>query len=196
MLLTVAPTIGLYAAAAVAARRGRDVAAGRLALGAALFTGPAIFLTNDVLHVDPDGTYALLLWAGVALAAGIAANIARTGAWRSRPAGLTAISVLWLVLWLVLPAGARASTALQWTWTVVFSGATIHFGAAAVRDASRARDVGQLAVGLVSVVILVIARVVDSRSVMASGVMLFASAILVWWLARLWVRPARAGETG
>ena len=129
-----------------------------------------------------------------ALAAGIGFNVSRTGAWRSRPAGLTAIAVLWLVLWFALPAGARATTALQWTWTVVFSGAMIHLAAAAVRDASRARDVGQLVAGLASVVVFVIVRVADARSPVVSGLMLIASAALLWWLAWLWVRPTRAGD--
>jgi hypothetical protein len=134
------------------------------------------------------------VWPAVTLLAALAGatfwNVSKSGAWRSRTAGLTAIAALWLVLWFTLPAQLRSSTALQWTWTAIFSGAMIHLGAAAVRDAARSRDVGQLVVGLLSVVIFVIVRVLDARSLVVSGSMLIASAILLWWLARLWVRPS------
>jgi hypothetical protein len=75
----------------------------------------------------------------------------------------------------------------------VFSGAVIHLGAAAVRDGTRSRDLGQFAVGLAAVVLFVVVRVADARSLVVSGLMLIGSAGLLWWLARLWVRPAPAG---
>jgi len=63
-----------------------------------------------------------------------------------------------------------------------------------VRDAARTRDVGLFIVGLASVVVFVIVRVVDARSLIVSGLMLIASAALLWWLARLWVRPGTTVE--
>jgi uncharacterized membrane protein len=138
------------------------------------------------------------VWPALALLAAVAAgtfwNVSRFGSWRSRPAGLTILAVLWLVSWVALPGTVRASAAFQWTWTAVFSGAMIHLGAAAVRDAARTRDVGLFIVGLASVVVFVIVRVVDARSLIVSGLMLIASAALLWWLARLWVRPGTIVE--
>ena len=137
------------------------------------------------------------VWPPAALMAALAGatswNIARLGAWRSRPAGLTMLSALWLAAWFLLPASLRSAPALQWTWTAIFSGAMIHLGAAAVRDAARARDVGQFAVGIAAVLTFVAIRVVDARSLVFSGLLLVASAVLLLWLARLWVRPAGAG---
>jgi uncharacterized membrane protein len=342
---TVGPMIGLYAAAAAAARSGRRARTEGLAVAAALFTGAVLFVTDDLLHVDPARTSTLLLWSAVlaataalspsAVAAGVGSavgawwilvtagappppwwflavwpalaiavervpnrwaaggvalvfgfwvffavldvwndqaavpsiaailagnwlytlsrapaagrpafarttpalvitllglafllpsgshrgmtdwhlaadrvwpplvlmaalagatlwNVARLRAWRSRPAGLTMLSVLWLAAWFLLPGASRTNAALQWTWTAIFSGAMIHLGAAAVRDAARARDVGQFAVGIAAVLIFVAVRVVDARSLAVSGLMLVASAMLLLWLARLWVRPAGA----
>lgn len=343
VLLTAGPMLGLYAASALAARAHRDLRAERLALLAALFAGGVLFVTTDLLHVDPQRPDTLLLWSAVlaataaltpsaltaaagtavaawwilvaagappapwwflaiwpalalaverapnrwaaggvtlvfgfwvffvllavwndqptvpaigvvlaanwlytqalapdsgrpayaratpalvltllaltlllpsgshramtdwrqgadriwpavallaALAAATCRNVWRSGAWRSRPAGLTALAVAWLIVWFTLPGHLRSSVWLQWTWTAVFSGAAIHLGAAAVRDAARTRDVGQLVVGLSSVVIFVIVRVADARSLVVSGSMLIASAALLWWLGRLWVHPA------
>jgi uncharacterized membrane protein len=164
---------------------------------------PALVLTLlGLAFLLPSGSHRTMsdpraaadrIWPAVALLAALASatvwNVGRTGAWRSRPAGLTALAVLWIIAWFTLPAAWRASTPLQWMWTAVFSGAMIHLGAAAVRDGARTRDVGPLVVGLASVVIFVIVRVVDARSLVVSGSMLIASAILLWWLARLWVRP-------
>ncbi len=128
-----------------------------------------------------------------ALAGGTCRNVWRSRAWRSWPAGLTALAVLWLVALFTLPVHLRASAGLQWAWTAVFSAATILMGAGAVKEAARTRDVGQLVAGLASVVIFVIVRVVDARSLALSGMMLLASAILLWWLARLWSRSAATG---
>lgn len=146
-------------------------------------------MTDWHLATDPIWPAVALL---AALAAGTGVNVRQTGQWRSRPVGLTALTVLWLVAWFTLPGHLRSNAALQWTWTAVFSGAVIHLGAGAVRDASRTRDVGQLVVGLASVAIFVIVRVADARSLVVSGSMLIASAGLLWWLARLWVRAPNA----
>lgn len=348
VLLTAGPMLGFYAAAAVAARGGRQARTEGFAVAAALFAGGVLFVTTDRLHVDPERTSTLLLWSAVlaatalltpsaiaagigtavaawwiligggmppppwwflpvwlvlalaverapnrsaaggvtlafgfwvffvmldvwndqpaipgigvvlasnwlytlslspaarrpafaratpslaltvlglglllpseshramtdwhlaadriwpavallaALACGIGWNVWRSGAWRSRPAGLTAVAVLWLAAWFMLPAQLRAGPALQWIWTAVFSGAVVHLGAAAVRDAARSRDGGLSVVGLVSVLMFVVVRVADARSLVVSGLMLIASAALLWWLARLWIRPPPAGAT-
>lgn len=341
IVVSAGPMAGFYAAAALAAHRGRHVTAGRLALLAALAAGAALFVASDLFHVAPERTNTLLLWSGIlaatavltpsapiaaagtaigtwwmliggggppppwwflpvwaalafaverdrnrwvaggvslafgfwafftvldiwndqpaapaiaavlaanwiytlatapegrrpafaratpalaltllglmlllpsgshvmtdwrlaadsiapavvlfaALAAATLGNVARSGAWRSRPAGLTIISIVWLAAWLTLPASLRAAAWLQWTWTAIFSGAMIHLGAAAVRDAARTRDRAQVIIGLVSVLALVVVRVVDARSLVVSGVMLLGFAALLWWLGRLWVRP-------
>ena len=168
---------------------------------------PALVLTLlGLIFLLPSGSHrgmtdwhqaADRIWPAVALLAALAAatcwNVRQSGAWRSRPAGLTALAVTWLIVWFTLPGPLRSSVWLQWTWTAVFSGAVIHLGAAAVRDAARTRDVGQFVVGLSSVVIFVIVRVADARSLVVSGSMLIASAALLWWLGRLWVRPAPGG---
>jgi len=168
---------------------------------------PALVITAlGLIFLLPSGSHRVMsdwhlntdrIWPAVALLAALAGgtfwNGWRSGAWRSRPAGLTALAVLWLILWFALPGHLRASVPLQWTWTAVFSGAMVHLGAAAVREAARTRDSAQLVVGLSSVLIFVVVRVADARSLVVSGLMLIASAALLWWLARLWARPAAAG---
>jgi uncharacterized membrane protein len=137
------------------------------------------------------------IWVGLALIAafvgGTSWNAWRDKTWSSRPVALTALAVVWLVAWFTLPGHLRANVYLQWTWTAAFSAATVLMGASAVREAARTRDLGAFVVGLVSVVAFVIVRVLDARSLVVSGLMLIASALLLWWLARLWARPAAAG---
>jgi hypothetical protein len=137
------------------------------------------------------------VWPGIALIAGLAiatgAYAWRSGARRSRAVALTALAVLWLAVWFTLPASLRASTWLQWTLTAAFSAAAILMGATAVREAARTRDLGQFALGLLSVLSFVFVRVLDARSLVVSGLMLLASALVLWWLARLWARSAAAG---
>lgn len=137
------------------------------------------------------------IWPAIALLAGLAGgtcwNAWRSGAWRSQPVGLTALALVWLIVWFTLPGPLRASAGLQWAWTAAFSGAVILVGAGAVREAARTRDLGQLVVGLLSVVAFVIVRVFDARSLVVSGSMLIASALLLWWLARIWARAASIG---
>lgn len=131
------------------------------------------------------------IWPVIALFAALIAgtfwNLSRNHAWRSRAAGLTVLAIVWLIVWLTVPAHLRANQMLSWTWTVVFSGAVILLGAGVVRDAARTRDRGQLAVGLAAIVVFVIIRVADARSVFFSGTLLIACAILLFWLSRVWL---------
>lgn len=162
--------------------------------------GLAILLPSGAHRAISDWRLAAdRIWPPLALMAALAAgtlwSVSKAGMWRSRPAGLTLLAALWLVAWLTLPAHIRTSAALQWTWTVVFSGATIHLAAAAVRDASRTRDLGQFLVGLAAVAIFVIVRIADARSLVWSGALLIGSAILLWWLGRVWMRPAATEPT-
>lgn len=167
-------------------------------------TTPALALTLlGLAFLLPSGSHRTMMdwrlaadriWPPAALMAALAGatlwNVAHLRAWRSRAAGLTILCALWLAAWFLLPATLRSGAALQWTCTAIFSGAVIHLGAAAVRDAARARDVGQFAIGIAAVLIFVAVRVVDARSLVFSGLMLIASALLLFWLARLWVQPA------
>lgn len=137
------------------------------------------------------------IWPGAALlaalAGGIAWNLRLSGGWRSRPAALAALAVPWLLSWMAWPAAARASGWGQWLWTWTFSAALVLVGASAVRDAARLRRVSEFAIGLLCVLAFVIVRVADARSVVTSGLMLLASAALLWWLGRMWARPHRPG---
>lgn len=142
------------------------------------------------LAADPAAPVVGLL---ACLACSTAWNAWRTGVRTSRPAALTLLSAVWLIAWFVLPAGLHASTWIQWTWTAAFSAALVFVAAEAVHESARTRNVALLVVGLSSVVIFVIVRVVDARSLVFSGVMLLASAALLWWLARAWTRHPAEG---
>jgi hypothetical protein len=127
------------------------------------------------------------------LACGVGWNAWRSGAWRSRPVAIAALASLWLVEWFAIPGALRASWWQQWVWTWGFSAAMILMGASAVREAARTRDVGQFALGLLAVLVFVIVRVIDSQSLVISGLMLLASAVVLWWLGRMWARAVKAG---
>jgi uncharacterized membrane protein len=122
-----------------------------------------------------------------ALVAGTCWNLAQSHSWRSRPAGLTILAVLWLAVWFTIPPHLRADATLAWTWTIMFSAAVILLAAGAVRDAAQSRDFGQLAVGLAAILVFVIVRVVDARSLFLSGMLLIGSALLLLWLSRAWL---------
>jgi len=136
-------------------------------------------------------------WPGIVLIAGLVCgtglNAWRTSAWQSRPAALTALCTAWLIVWFALPGPLRTNVYLQWTWTTLFSAAVILTGASAVREAARTRDLGQFILGLLGVVAFVIVRVLDAPSLVVSGLMLLASAFVLWWLGRMWTRPAATG---
>jgi hypothetical protein len=137
------------------------------------------------------------IWPGIALLVGLAIatgwNAWRTGVWRSRAVALTALAAVWLIVWFTLPGPLRTSQWLQWIWTTAFSTATVLMGASAVREAARTRDLGQFVLGILSVVAFVFVRVIDARSLVVSGLMLLASAFVLWWLGRQWARAAATG---
>jgi hypothetical protein len=128
-----------------------------------------------------------------ALVCGVGWNARASGAWRSRQVGLTALAALWLIIWFTLPDQLRASWWQQWAWTWGFSAAVILMGAGAVREAARTRDIGQFALGLLAVLVFVIVRVADAQSLVISGLMLLVSAVVLWWLGRMWARSVKTG---
>lgn len=172
-------------------------------------TTPALFVTMlGMVLLLPSGSHAAMrdwhltarsVWPGIALLAalaiGIAGNAAASGAWRSRSVAVAALAVCWLLAWLAMPGSLRASWWQQWLWTWAFSAGMILMGASAVREAARTRDLAQFGLGLLCVVVFVIVRVVDAQSLVVSGLMLLASAAVLWWLGRLWARSARAEVT-
>jgi uncharacterized membrane protein len=97
VLLSAGPMVGLYIAAALAARAGRDVRAERLALLAALFAGGVLFVTEDLVHIDPGRTNTTLLWAAV-----LAITALLT------PSALTAAMGTLVAMWWVIVTGGSA----------------------------------------------------------------------------------------
>ncbi len=170
-------------------------------------TTPALALTLlGMIFLLPSGSHRAMsdwhltfgpLWPGAALLAGLALGVGwnawQSGAWRSRQVGLAALAALWLIAWFVIPAHLRSSWWQQWIWTWAFSAAMILMGASAVREASRTRDIGQFVLGLLSVIVFVIVRVVDAQSLVVSGLMLLVSAVVLWWLGRMWARSVKTG---
>ncbi len=168
-------------------------------------TTPALFVTMlGMVLLLPSGSHAAMsdwhvtagsVWPGLALLAalalGIAANAAASGVWRSRTVAVAALAVCWVIAWLALPGSLRASWWQQWLWTWAFSAAMILMGAGAVREAARTRDLAPFALGLLCVLVFVIVRVVDAQSLVVSGLMLLASAVVLWWLGRLWARATK-----
>jgi hypothetical protein len=98
------------------------------------------------------------------------------------------LAVVWLLAWFAVPGPLRTSWWQPWVWTWAFSAAMILTGASAVREAARARDITLFALGLLCVLVFVIVRVVDAQSLVVSGLMLLASAVVLWWLGRMWGR--------
>lgn len=170
---------------------------------------PALVLTLlGLAFLLPSGSHRAMtdwhrhtghIWPAVALLAALVAgtcwNLTQSHSWRSRPAGLTALAVLWLVVWFTIPAHLRSNATLGWTWTIMFSTAVILLAAGAVRDAARTRDLGQLAVGLAGILVFVIVRVVDARSLFLSGMLLIGSAGLLLWLSRAWLHRYTISES-
>jgi hypothetical protein len=137
-------------------------------------------------------------WPAVGLLIALGGGVAwhARGGWRSRRIGLAALAVLWFLVWFLLPGGLRDRWWQQWIWTWAFSGATILMGASVVREAAETRELGLFFVGLAGVVVFVIVRVVDAQSLVVSGLMLLASAAVLWWLGRMWAAKKPAGGAG
>jgi hypothetical protein len=78
-------------------------------------------------------------------------------------------------------------------WTGLFGAAAVLCGASAIRGAARTRDLGQFVIGVLAIIVFVVVRLADARSLAVSGVMLLAAAVVLWWSARAWARPVGAG---
>lgn len=128
-----------------------------------------------------------------ALVFGVATHARANGAWGSRPVLLSALVAVWVLAGFTMPAAVRASWWHQWMWTGLFGVATVLFGASAIREASSTRDVGQSALGALAILVFVVVRLVDARSLMGSGLLLLMAAVVLWWSGRAWARPVGRG---
>lgn len=129
-------------------------------------------------------------WMVLALVAVLAASAVRLSvagrAVRWRPIAIVAACLAWLGLWLSQPGGHEAATAARWAWTLAFTATAVMVGGSAIRDFSISRDRGVFMAGILTVLITILVRAVDSAEggVAAQAGILLASAGLLAWLAR------------
>ena len=111
-----------------------------------------------------------------------------------RAAALSALGLVWLVMWLTSPSLVTDVSA-RLTWAIAFGGATILAGVSLVREAARERSVGRFAIGVLFVASFVAARAIDAQgAIWQSALALFAGALLLGWLGRTWSKGSRPPE--
>jgi uncharacterized membrane protein len=141
-------------------------------------------------HQRAEGAWPAFALMG-ALAAVVAWPVAARQTLSWRPVFVASVAVVWIVLWRLLPESAAASSAWRWGWLIALSAAFVIVTVTAVREAAATSDLGLFAVGLFSMVALVIVHLVHGRGDVwrAALVLLLASAVL-GWIGRMWWRRA------